>query len=81
MNCFQFDFFSPNISLFRNKVTKHSNIPSIIISYISILAIIIITIKSLIKMFQRKKFSAYYYDSYLTTPPDFFSIKKVYSII
>ena len=70
------DFFTPLITLSYNNEYKHSSIPSIILSFFAMLLITAITVFYVIRVLQRKKFSAYFYDSYLKKPPQISLDKK-----
>ena len=70
MKPFYLDFFSPSITLFYNKKQKHSQLISFILSILSILLSIIIILMYFFQMMDRKKFTSYFYDSFVQIKPE-----------
>ena len=64
------DFFSPSITLFYNEKKNHSQTASFILSILSILLSIIIIFMYFFQMIDRKKFTSYFYDSFVQIKPE-----------
>jgi hypothetical protein len=64
-NIHQFDFISPNITLYYRSNLKHSSIPSVIISIFSIIILLVLSVIFSLDFIMHKNPSAYYYHEYV----------------
>ena len=60
-----FDFISPRITLFYKGQLKHSSIPSVFISIISVISITILSIIFSLDFILRRNPTAFYYNRYI----------------